>query len=73
MVPGLFGLMLLFEQKLGDIFGLVMIVPFLLLALGGAVLSLVGLVLLWKGREPRGPSLLAAAVAATPALAICLL
>ena len=55
---------LLFERELGDAFGLVMIVPFLLLALAGAVLSLVGLVLLWKGRErSKGSSLLAAAVA----------
>lgn len=74
VVPGLFGLMYLFEQELGDLFGLVMLVPFLLLALTGAALSLAGLVLLRKGREgAKGPRLLAAAVAAMPALTICLL
>lgn len=74
VVPCLFCLMYLFEQELGDMFGLVMLLPFLLLALTGAVLSLAGLVLLWKGREgAKGPRLLAAAFAAMPALAICLL
>jgi hypothetical protein len=74
VVPALFGLMYLFEQELGEMFGLVMLVPFLLLALTGALLSLVGLILVWKGREGvKGPRLVAAAIAATPALAICLL
>ena len=74
IVPAAFGLMFLFEQELGNAFGFVLFLPFAFLPVAGALLSLAGLALVCKVEErPKGPSLVAAAVAATPALAICLL
>lgn len=70
-VPTTFGLMYFFERPLGNAFGSVLIIPFLLLPLVGLALATTGFVLAFQRRgRPKGAVLIGAVAALTPIAAM---
>ena len=70
-VPITFGLMYILERPLGNAFGLVLIIPFVLLPLVGLALATTGLVLAFHRRgRPKRAILIGAVAALTPVAAM---